>query len=108
MGRALHVVVAAEDVGAAAAMPHVAGCEQQDAARADIGRPERILSLAHGPDQRRRPLLGEDLCNALDENSAKSTAFALLAESLQFELVSGKSDEGDPWCSGVGNVCLCS
>ena len=43
-----------------------------------------------------------------NENSAKSTAFALLAESLQFELVSGKSDEGDPWCSGVGNVCLCS
>ena len=42
-----------------------------------------------------------------NENSAKSTAFALLA-SLQFELVSGKSDEGDPWCSGVGNVCLCS
>jgi hypothetical protein len=30
------------------------------------------------------------------------------AAVLQFELVSGKSDEGDPWCSGVGNVCLCS
>ena len=45
------------------------------------------------------------LCKSVSE---ARTGFLAFAESLQFELVSGKSDEGDPWCSGVGNVFLCS
>ena len=66
IGGALDVGVAAEDIGAAAVMADIAGGEQQDAARADIRRADRELGLAHRPDQRRGPLLGEDLGDALD------------------------------------------
>jgi hypothetical protein len=66
IGRALHVVMATEDVRAGAAMTDIAGGEQQDAARANVGCADRILGLAHRPDQCCRPLLGEDLGNTLD------------------------------------------
>src|SRR3954471_9165609 len=52
IGRALYVVVAAEDVGATTAVTDIAGGEQQDAAGADVSCPGRVLSLAHRPDQR--------------------------------------------------------
>src|SRR4029077_11327227 len=66
IGRTLDVVVATEDVGAGSDMADIAGGEQQDAARTHVGRPERILGLAHGPDQGGGLLRGEDLGNALD------------------------------------------
>ncbi len=52
IGGALDVVMAAENVGAAAEMTDIAGGEQQDAAGADIRRPGRVLGLTHRPDQR--------------------------------------------------------
>ena len=47
IGRALHVGVAAEDVGAGAGRADIAGGEQQDAARAHVGRADRVLGRAH-------------------------------------------------------------
>ena len=61
VGRALHVVVAAEDVGAAAGDADVAERELQDARRADHRVADRVLRLAHAPDDRRRPVLGHHL-----------------------------------------------
>ena len=52
VGGALHVAVAAEDVGAVAEAADIAGGEQQDAAGADVGGADRELGLAHRPDQR--------------------------------------------------------
>ena len=66
VGGALHVAVAAEDVGAVAEAADIAGGEQQDAAGANVGGADRELGLAHRPDQRRWPLLGENLGDALD------------------------------------------
>ena len=56
VGGALHVVVAAEDVGAHAGTADIAGEQQQHAARAHVGGADRVLGLAHAPDQRRRLL----------------------------------------------------
>ena len=66
IGRALHVAVPAEDVGAVAKAADIAGGQQQDAAGADIGGADRELRLAHRPDQGRRLLRGEDLSHAPD------------------------------------------
>jgi len=66
IGRALHVVMAAEDVGAAAAVADIARGKQQNAARADVGRPGRVLGLPHRPDQSRRTLFREYLGDTLD------------------------------------------
>ena len=66
IGGALHVGMAAENIGAAAGMTDIAGGEQQNAACADIRRAGGELGLAHRPDQRRRLLLGEDLGDVLD------------------------------------------
>ena len=66
IGRALHVGVAAENIGAAAGVSDIAGGEQQDAAGADVRRAGRELGLAHRPDQRRGLLLGEDFGDVLD------------------------------------------
>ncbi len=65
VGRALHVAVAAEDVGAAAEHADVAGREQQVAISADVGGADRVLGAAHAPDEGRRPLLGEGLGDLL-------------------------------------------
>ena len=54
VGGALHVVVAAQDVGAHAGAADIAGHQQRDAACAHIGGADRVLGLAHAPDQRRR------------------------------------------------------
>ncbi len=66
VGRTLHVGVATEDIGSHARPADVAGGKQQDAACADVGRADRVLGLAHGPDQARGPLLGEHLGDALE------------------------------------------
>src|ERR1035437_6989350 len=66
VGRALDVVVAAEDVGSSAGLADIAGCQQRDAACADVGCADRVLGLAHAPDQRRRLLRREHLRHALE------------------------------------------
>ena len=66
IGRALHVVVAAEDVRASAGLADIAGEQQRDAARPHIGGADRVLRLAHAPDQRRRLLRREHLGDALE------------------------------------------
>ena len=66
IGRALDVVVATKDVGACADVTDIAGGEQQYAARAHVGRADRVLSLAHRPDQGRGFLRGKNLGDAFD------------------------------------------
>ena len=66
IGGALHVVVAAEDIGASPWRADIAGEQQRDAARAHIGGADRVLGLAHAPDQRRRLLRREHLRDALE------------------------------------------
>jgi hypothetical protein len=66
VGGALHIGVATKDIGAAARVSHIAGGEQQNAARANVRRAGRELGLSHRPDQRRRLLLGEDFGDVLD------------------------------------------
>ena len=66
VGGALHVAVAAEDVGAVTEAADVAGGEQRDAERPHVGGADRVLGRAHAPDQRRRLLLGELLGDALE------------------------------------------
>ena len=65
IGRALHVAVAAEDVGAAAEGADVAGGEQQVAVGAHVGRADRVLGAAHAPDERRGLLLCKSLGDLL-------------------------------------------
>ena len=65
IGGALHVVVAAEDVGAGAGLADIAGEQERDAARPHIGGADRVLGLAHAPDQGRRLLRREHLGDAL-------------------------------------------
>ena len=76
VGRALHVAVAAEDVGAGAGRADVAGRQQQHAARANVGGADRVLGRAHAPDQRRRLLGREHFGDAL-ELRARNAADAL-------------------------------
>ena len=66
IGGALHIGVAAKNVGAAAGVSDIAGGEQQDAAGTDIRGAGRELGLPHRPDQRRRLFLGEDFGDVLD------------------------------------------
>src|SRR5258708_12307386 len=69
----LHIVVAAEDIGAVAEPADIAGDEHGDGARPDVCRPDGVLRLAHGPNQRRRLLLGKlfrDTLQLLAGNSA--------------------------------------
>ena len=54
IGRALHVAVAAEDVGAAAEGADIAGCQQQVAIGTDVGGADGVLGAAHAPDKGRR------------------------------------------------------
>ena len=61
IGRALHVAVAAEDVGAAAECADIAGRQQQVAIRPDVGGADGVLGAAHAPDEGRGLLLGEGL-----------------------------------------------
>src|SRR5690606_15407490 len=55
--RTLHVVVAAEDVGAAARDTDVAECQLYDAGGTHHGVADGVLRLAHAPYQRRGPVL---------------------------------------------------
>ena len=66
IGGALHIGMAAENIGAAAGMPDIAGREQQNAARADICRAGGELRLAHRPDQRGGLLVSEKFGDVLD------------------------------------------
>ncbi len=59
VGRALHVGVAAENVGAGAGRADIAGGQQRDTERAHVGGADGVLGRAHAPDQRRR-LLGRE------------------------------------------------
>ena len=66
IGGALHIGVAAKDVGAGAGVSDIAGGKKQKAAGADIRRAGGELGLSHRPDQRRRLLLGEGFGDVLD------------------------------------------
>ena len=61
VGRALHVVVAAVDVGAAARDTDVAQRQHQDRARAHDRVAVGVLRLAHRPDDEARPVVGQHL-----------------------------------------------
>ena len=65
IGRALHVGVAAEDVGASAGRADIAGREASDAEGAHVRRADRVLGRAHAPDDGRRLLLRELFRDAL-------------------------------------------
>ena len=64
VGGALHVVVAAEDVGAAAGDAHVAERQLQDAVGAHVGVADRVLRAAHAPDHGAGLVGGERLGDA--------------------------------------------
>src|SRR5262245_25549733 len=66
VGRALYVVVAAEDVRPHAGTTDIAGGQQRNAARTNVGGTHRMLGLSHRPDQGRRFFLGELLGDALE------------------------------------------
>ena len=66
IGGALHVAVAAENVGAVAEAADIAGREQKRAARPHRGGAGRVLGLAHRPDQAGGPLLGHFLGDPLE------------------------------------------
>ena len=66
IGGALHVGVAAENIGAPAGMPDVAGGKQQNAAGPDICRAGGELGLAHCPDKRGGLLVSEHVGDVLD------------------------------------------
>ena len=76
VGGALHVVVAAEDIGAVARTADIAGQQQRNATRPHVGGADRVLGLAHAPDQRRRLLRREHLGDAF-ELSARNAGYAL-------------------------------
>ena len=52
IGRALHVVMTAKDVGTATRFTDIAQHQLQDRRRACLGRPDRRLRQTHAPDQR--------------------------------------------------------
>src|SRR6516165_7479243 len=58
--------MAAEDVGPLAGPTDVAGGQQENAARAHVGSADRVLRLAHSPNEARRLLLCEHLRHALE------------------------------------------
>ena len=62
--RALHVGVAAEDVGAGARRADIAGGEAGDAEGAHVGGADGVLGGAHAPDDGRRLLRREQLGDA--------------------------------------------
>ena len=76
IGRALHVGVAAENVGARPGLADVAREQQRDAGGAHVGRADRLLRLTHAPDQGGGLLLREFLGDAL-ELLARNTGDAL-------------------------------
>ena len=57
VGRALHVVVAAENIGAAAGLADIAKRELQNARGPHHRVADGVLGLAHAPDQRTGPVL---------------------------------------------------
>ena len=71
IGGALHIGMAAENIGAPAGMTHIAGGEQQNAACPDICRAGGELGLAHRPDQRRRLLVAKTSAMCLTWASGK-------------------------------------
>ncbi len=66
VGSALHVVVAAEDVGAAARHANIAQRQLHDAGGAHDGVADGVLGLAHAPHQRAGAVLGHDLGDHVD------------------------------------------
>ena len=75
IGGALHVVVAAEDVGAATRLAHIAQRELQDAGGAHHGVAGGVLGLAHAPDDGARPALVEHGGNLDHLRFAHATGF---------------------------------
>jgi len=65
IGRALHIVMAAEDVGAAAGRAHVAKGQLQDAVGAGVVVAVGVLGAAHAPDQRGGTVLRHRAGNAV-------------------------------------------
>ena len=59
VGRTLHVVVAAEDVGAAASRAHVAKGQLHYAVRTCVVVARRVLGAAHAPDNGARTVIGQ-------------------------------------------------
>ena len=66
IGGALHVGMAAEDVGAGTRRADIAGGEQRDAERAHVGGADGVLSGAHAPDDGRRLFGREHLGDAFE------------------------------------------
>ena len=65
IGRALHIGVAAENVGAGSRRADIAGRETQDAEGAHVGGADGVLRRAHAPDQGRRLVLRKHFGDAL-------------------------------------------
>ena len=66
VGRALHVVMAPEDVGAAALLADVAERELEHAVGARVVVADGVLGAAHAPYDGARPVLGHHLRGGLD------------------------------------------
>ena len=76
VGCTLHVVMATEDVGTLSGTADIAGEQQQHAAGAHVGSADRVLGLAHAPDQRRWLFRREHLGDA-SELFARNAGYAL-------------------------------
>src|SRR6478735_3399952 len=63
---ALHVGVAAEDVGPGAEFADIAGGKQGNAEGPHVGRADRVLGRTHAPDERGRLFRGEQFGDALE------------------------------------------
>ena len=61
IGRALHIVVTAKDIRAAAGFADVAERQLQNAIGAGVVVADGVLGAAHAPHNRRRPPLGQNL-----------------------------------------------
>ena len=66
VGGPLHVVVAAEDVGAAAFGAHVTKGELQDAVGTGVVVTRGVLRATHTPDHGAGAVVGQRPCNALE------------------------------------------
>ena len=83
IGRALDVVVTTENICAGSGLADVSGEQEGNAARPHVGGADRVLGLAHAPDQRRGLLRGEHLGNALKLRAGHTAdAFDLVRRPL--------------------------
>jgi hypothetical protein len=92
VGGALHVVVAAEDVGAAAALADVAQRQLQDARGAHHGVADGVLGLAHAPDDGAGAVLVQQVatfstCASLTPQASSTLSGVHLARTSSLDLV---------------------